>query len=357
MQGSTAPLRLLVVASPGTEGTVADVFRRLHDAGIELVFAEGRRGHGIPAALLDLSRVSVAPVPLEREGKDAKTVRTFRHTANVVRFLDPTMEGGSWTRNALMKTVLEKFKHPDAKAPIKPDLPEPVWQKLTTFTRDLERLLPPHPELEQAIRNLRPDAVLLLSRIGKNSVELDVLKVARQLRIPSILLVWSWDNLTSKAVLNEHPDHLLVWNDEMAWEANAYHGVAPERIKVVGAPLFDRFFEVARDAPDVRPTEPGLLYVGSSPYASDDESAICDEWIAAIRHSPDPRLANARIVIRPHPADHSWDGWRPPDNRVALSTSHKGEPERLLALIRDASVVVGLNTSAEIEAASPGGRS
>ena len=128
MQGSTAPLRLLVVASPGTEGTVADVFRRLHDAGIELVFAEGRRGHGISAALLDLSRVSVAPVPLEREGKDAKTVRTFRHTANVVRFLDPTMEGGSWTRNALMKTVLEKFKHPDAEAPIKPDLPEPVWQ-------------------------------------------------------------------------------------------------------------------------------------------------------------------------------------------------------------------------------------
>ena len=93
------------------------------------------------------------------------------------------------------------------------------------------------------------------------------------------------------------------------------------------------FSRVARDAPDVRPTEPGLLYVGSSPYASDDESAICDEWIAAIRHSPDPRLANARIVIRPHPADHSWDGWRPPDNRVALSTSHKGEPERLLALI------------------------
>ena len=154
MQGSTAPLRLLVVASPGTEGTVADVFRRLHDAGIELVFAEGRRGHGIPAALLDLSRVSVAPVPLEREGKDAKTVRTFRHTANVVRFLDPTMEGGSWTRNALMKTVLEKFKHPDAEAPIKPDLPEPVWQKLTAFTRDLERLLPPHPELEQAIRGI-----------------------------------------------------------------------------------------------------------------------------------------------------------------------------------------------------------
>ena len=233
-------------------------------------------------------------------------------------------------------------------------LPEPVWQKLTTFTRDLERLLPPHPELEQAIRDLRPDAVLLLSRIGKNSVELDVLKVARQLRIPSILLVWSWDNLTSKAVLNEHPDHLLVWNDEMAWEAHAYHGVAPERIEVVGSPLFDRFFEVARDVPDVQPTEPGLLYVGSSPYASDDESAICDEWIAAIRHSPDPRLANARIAIRPHPVDHSWDGWRPPDNRVALSTSHKSEPERLLALIRDASVVVGLNTSAEIEAAIAG---
>jgi hypothetical protein len=354
VQSSAAPPRLLVVASPGTEGTVADVLRRVHDAGVELVFAEGRRGHRIPDALLELPRVTVAGVPLEREGKEAKTVRIFRHAANVVRFLDPKMEGGSWTRDALMKTVLERIKYPDPEAPIKPDLPEPVWHTLTTFTRNLERMLPPHPELEQAIRELRPAAVLLLSRIGKNSVELDVLKVARLLRLPSILLVWSWDNLTSKAVLNEHPDHLLVWNDEMAREANAYHGVPRERIHIVGSPLFDRFFELARAVPDVQPAEPGLLYLGSSPYASDDESAICDEWIAAIRNSPDPLLAGVRIAIRPHPADHSWDGWRPPDDRVALSTSHKSEPERLLALVRDASVVVGLNTSAEIEAAVAG---
>ena len=33
----------------------------------------------------------------------------------------------------------------------------------------------------------------------------DVIKTARLLGIPSILLVWSWDNLSSKAVLHEHP--------------------------------------------------------------------------------------------------------------------------------------------------------
>jgi hypothetical protein len=193
-----------------------------------------------------------------------------------------------------------------------------------------------------------------MSRIGKNSVELDVLKVARRLGVPSVLLVWSWDNLTSKAVLSEHPDHLLVWNDVMAWEAEVYHGVDPERIELVGAALFDPFFELVQSVPPTEPAQSSLLYLGSSPYASDDESAICDEWIAAVRGSADPALASARIAVRPHPADHSWDGWTPPDDRVALHPSRKGEGENLLEQIRAASIVVGLNTSGEIEAAIAG---
>jgi hypothetical protein len=346
--------RLLVVASPGTETTVAGAFERLHEAGVELVFAVGRRGHGLPTSLAELPRVSVAKVPLEREGPEAKTMRTFRHAANVVRFLDPNMEGGSWTRDALMKTVLERLKHPDPEAPLSVQLPERVWQRLTTVTRNLERLLPPHPELESAIGELCPDAVLLMSRIGKNSIELDVLKVARRLGIPSVMLVWSWDNLTSKAVLNEHPDHLLVWNDVMAWEAAVYHGIDPDRVEAVGAALFDPFFELVQTAPPAGPEGAALLYLGSSPYASADESAICDDWIAAVRNSVDPTLAGARIDIRPHPADHSWDGWTAPDERVVLHPSRKSEATTLLALIRNASIVVGLNTSGELEAAIAG---
>ena len=134
------PFRLLVVASPGTERTVADVFQRLHDAGLELVFAAGRRGHRVPESLTELPRVSVASGPLEREGPEAKTMRTFRHAANVMRFLDPNMDGGSWARTALMKTVLEKVKHPDPEAPVSIELPEPMWRRLTTLTRNLEHL-------------------------------------------------------------------------------------------------------------------------------------------------------------------------------------------------------------------------
>jgi hypothetical protein len=354
LEATGSPFRLLVVTSPGTEATVDDLYRRLHDVGLELVFAAGRRGHRIPAKLLELPRVSVVDVPLERTGKSAKTIRTFRHAANLVRFLDPHMDGGSWTRDAQMRTVLEKLKHPTPDAPVSVELPEPVWKRLTTLMRNLERELSPHPELESALREIRADGVMLVSRIGRNSIELDVLKVARRLQIPSVLLVWSWDNLTSKAVLNEHPDHMLVWNDIMASEAHVYHGVDPSRIRLVGAPLFDRFFELAEATPDTRQEEPTLLYLGSSPYASDDESAICDDWIAAIRGSSDRALAAARIEVRPHPADDVWEAWKPPDDRVTLHASHRGEGPMLLDLIRGASVVVGLNTSGEIEAAIAG---
>ena len=82
-----------------------------------------------------------------------------------------------------------------------------------------------------------------------------MVKAARALGLPTLMLVWSWDNLSSKAVLHEHPDRLLVWNETQAREAEELQGVAPERVEVVGAPNFDRFFAAVEAAGDRRSGE------------------------------------------------------------------------------------------------------
>ena len=228
---------------------------------------------------------------------------------------------------------------------------------LQAALRRVERLLEPDPELEEELARLQPDAVLLVSRCSFGGFEPDLIKAARRLELPTFLLVWSWDNLSSKSVLHEHPDHLLVWNETQLVEAVELHGISPERVIVVGAPNFDRFFaEVAslpgRDVPRMRPT---ILYLGSSPNIAADETVIFARWLEAVRGSRDDALRKATIVVRPHPASlDTWRAWSPPDGVVVDEPAAKVDQPALARLVRSADVAVALNTSAEIEAAIAG---
>ena len=95
--------------------------------------------------------------------------------------------------------------------------------------RDLEQLIPADEALVDAIDRLAVDAVLIVSRCLLGGPEPEVIKAARRLGIPSVMLVWSWDNLSSKAIQNEHPDRLLVWNELQAREAVELHGMRARR--------------------------------------------------------------------------------------------------------------------------------
>jgi hypothetical protein len=184
-----------------------------------------------------------------------------------------------------------------------------------------------------------------------------VIKAARLLDVPSILLPWSWDNLSSKAVLHVHPDHLLVWNELQADEAVELHGVPRQRIEVVGAPNFDRFFAqvealAGTRADDGRKT---IVYAGSSKNVAPDEPEILARWLEAVREAEDPAVRNARVRVRPHPGGRQWRTWTPPDDPlVSAELWAKDERDRLAPLLVAADVIVALNTSAEIEAAIAG---
>jgi hypothetical protein len=157
----------------------------------------------------------------------------------------------------------------------------------------------------------RPDVVLITPLIDLGSSQIEYLRAARARRIPTALCVWSWDHLTSKALIRELPDRVFVWNDTQKKEAIALHRVPADRVVVTGAQCFDQWFNrtPSRSREDfcrevgLDPARPYLLWVCSALiYGSPVEATFVLEWIRRIRRSASPALRDVGILVRPHPS-------------------------------------------------------
>jgi len=351
-------MRLLVVTSPPPVKRLPELFLRLLDADTELVFATSPGS--IPEVVAEHPLASMVELPLQRTGSDHDAIRIVRALADLVRFFGPAFHDARWPRRRALRRVLQLAGHRKSrvisKRAVDYELPAEVCARVGDAFGELERAIPPEPELELSVAGLDVDAVLVVTRCVLGGPEPDVLKVARRLGLPSIMLVWSWDNLSSKATLHEHPDLLLVWNATQAREATVFHGIPAERVLALGAANFDRFFEeLAEAAEAARPDgPPRLLYLGSSPKVVPDEPALFARWLVVVRTSADERVRAAEVVVRPHPASRRWDDWTPPEGVRLSFPEAKIETARLSQLLVEADAVVALNTSAEIEAAISG---
>jgi hypothetical protein len=238
---------------------------------------------------------------------------------------------------------------------------------LAALLRGLERSIPTPAGIEEFLRAQHPDLLLVTPLIELGSQQVDYVKAARALGIRSALCVASWDNLTSKGLVRVLPDHVVVWNEAQRREAVALHGVPAGRVLVTGAQLFDRWFtaQPSRSREEfcrtvgLDPARPFLLYVGSSQFIAPDEVPFAERWLAAIRGAADPAMAGAGALVRPHPANarqwHTLDTqafgnvalWPP----IGTDPTSPGFREDYFDSIYHSAGVVGINTSAQIEAA------
>ena len=155
----------------------------------------------------------------------------------------------------------------------------------------------------------RPDAVLVTPGVHFGSAQADFIKSARAAGIAVGMLVFSWDNLSTKGALHVPPDLMFVWNERQRTEAAALHGFPPERVVVVGAPRFDEFFELRPVLPRRRfhgplaleSDAPTLLYLCSSRFVARHEISFVRRWLAAVRASSDPVLRRCNVIVRSHP--------------------------------------------------------
>ena len=295
----------------------------------------------------------------------SELARRIRHSLDYLRFLEPgyaatphlASRARERTPRALLTLLgLSFFQQEEGR------------RRLGGVLRAVERALPRPRDLERFIAHHAPDAVLITPLVDIGSRQLDHLRAARSLGIRTILPVGSWDHLSSKALLRQMPDAVLVWNDAQRAEALEMHGVPADRLIVTGAQCYDQWWdrrparsrEAFCERVGLRPDRPFVLYVCSSLFrGTADEPSFVVDWIQALRSSTDPRLKDIGILVRPHPS--RLDEWAESDlseyRNVAFWGAHPVDAESkddYFDSMYYSAAVVGLNTSAFIEASVVG---
>ncbi|MEJ7645957.1 MAG: hypothetical protein WKF87_15285 [Chryseolinea sp.] len=137
------------------------------------------------------------------------------------------------------------------------------WQKPLTFLnrifgtfessrslwRGVEGLFLSGSEFDELFKKYKPIKVIT-GDYGTKPFEIRLLRAARRHGVPSIAVVPSWDNLTSKGVMGVKPDYLAVWNDIMRQEALELHAFNPDKISITGPMQFDNFFDPSYKMPE-----------------------------------------------------------------------------------------------------------
>lgn len=378
MKAAAAPMRILFHV------TLTTILR--HFESVLLALAD--RGHTVriathrspelapPAALSAHPRIEFVVSPGRRGDEWAVPIHEMRALRDYIRYLDRRFKPATKLRARALRTAVKAVTH-DERAHLVHRCPkcdarlvdDDVGQMLRGFGKQgvknldrllalMERTIPSSAVLEGFLKTEQPDLLLVSPLVNLGSYQADFVKSARALHIPVVYPVFSWDNLSTKGLIHVQPDGVIVWNERQRTEAVEMHGVAPERVAVTGAPRFDEFFAMtpettreqfcAHHGLDAR--QPIVVYLCSSEFVAGGEVDFVRRWIDEVRR--DATLHSCNILIRPHPRQQKpWKGFAVPDAgvAVALPQAMNADPT-LFDTVYHGAAVVGLNTSAQLEA-------
>lgn len=159
--------------------------------------------------------------------------------------------------------------------------------------------------LARLLDDERPDVILHPSILTGFFIN-ELLLLTRERGIPFVVLMNSWDNPTSKAMLTGHPDRLVVWGEVSRQYAIEYLSIPPDRVVAFGAAQFERYRVPPRASDAEIRTKFGLprgrkviLYAGASKGAHETTYLqMLEEGIES------GRIPECHVVYRPHP----WRG-------------------------------------------------
>jgi hypothetical protein len=232
-----------------------------------------------------------------------------------------------------------------------------------------DHAVPDAPEIERYLDQRQPDLIVVTPLIGLvASSQIDLFRSALRRGIPTVVMVWSWDHLSSKALIRDVPEALLVWNDVQKREAMTMHAVPESRIVVTGAQCCDRWFaraptrsrsEFVRRA-GLADERPFVLWAGSALLpGTPPEPGIFLRWASHLRRSKNRQVQDLPILLRPHPARTTeWANgdWRSVGNVAMFGgppVDELGRDDYFESLYYSAAVV-GITTTAFLDAAVVG---
>ena len=361
--------------------------RLLADRGHQVCLASQDDDVELRGVLAGQPRITAVAGPRNRTDEWSSHAAVIRRARDYVRYLHPRYtSAGQLRRRAfekLLAAVSDRSEHGADWSELLLRLTKPEQRRIDTLLAKLETTLPVDPRIHAFVSGQRPDAMVLSPMVGLGFSQADFVKSARQLGVPTGMLVFSWDNLSNKGLIHEMPDRMFVWNDIQRVEAVKLHKYPADRVVTTGAPRFDAFFEMRAGTTreefcgmaGLDPGRPLITYLCSSKFVAAQEQAFVGRWVDALRGSTDPALAGCGLIIRPHPAggkdwhgadvrEVRWPGARREkasismpftDRRTVVMNSPMQNADLVLYdTVHHSAAVVGLNTSAEIEAAIVG---
>jgi hypothetical protein len=289
----------------------------------------------------------------------------LRSAIDLLRYFEPEFEDATDLRERVRSRAPWYVRIPAALGLLRIS---PVRRAIDRLLRAVERRMPVSERSLRVMRDFEPDAVIVSPLVETGSPQGDHLRAADRLGIPTVLVVASWDNLTTKGVIRDVPDTTIVWNEDQVREAIELHGVPPGSVVATGAHSHDHWFawEPATSGDEfatrvgLDPRRPFLLYVCSSGFiAGDDEPEFVREWARRLAESGDRELESLGVIIRPHPQNFS--SWRDADldeqGRIVVWPRGGVAPTGLQSKrdyfdsLYHARAVVGINTSALVDSA------
>lgn len=237
--------------------------------------------------------------------------------------------------------------------------------------RAVERVLPEPGAIGELLARIRPSIVAVSPLVDFASPLAAYVQAARRRRLPTVALVASWDQLTSKGGLRPAPDLVLVWNEAQRRELVELHGIDYAHSCATGAPRYDRWLArrperdratVLREL-DLPVTELVLCYAASSPFIGPHEPAFVRKWLHALRAAGSEKLRGASVIVRPHP--QALPVWRdasyeelgpvavyPRDDRIP--SRDDAAAQLFFETLAAADALVGLSTTAFLDAGTLG---
>ncbi len=313
-------------------------------------------------------RLSFGPGPDRDDDPWFSLSTRLRRSIDYLRYLEPPYEDAPKLRARAERhapPIVSKLAAAAAR------LPGGV-AALGRALRAMERSIEPSEAIAGFIREREPDAVLVTPLVELGAPQADYVRVAKELAVPTVLCVASWDNLTNKGLIAAMPDRVAVWNEAQRREAIDLHGVPAEQVVATGAQTYDHWFEwdasTSRDEfaerVGLRPDRPFVLYLCSSGFIAPREAGFVKDWVRRLREHPEHGFDEVGVLIRPHPRNAAqWDGIDLSDlDEVAVFPAAGADPidPRSKADYYDSifhcAAVVGVNTSALIESAIVGRR-
>lgn len=110
------------------------------------------------------------------------------------------------------------------------------------FTKLEKWLLPNSQKFQNLIKKYNP-AIILTCTPGFNSIEAEIIILAKKNGVKTAAINSSWDNYTSNAVQFRRTNYLVCWNKVMKKEAMEIHGYPENRVFISGTYRFDHHFQ------------------------------------------------------------------------------------------------------------------